>query len=117
MHRLDLQLAHPAHLALADDGYDLLAGVDQLIDLENDLRKLVVEYSVIVGAQELSNRSDASLRGLNQYSYSNTGADFPDNVRAAAARLLARLAAPALPVERIQLPARIIERGSGELRP
>jgi LacI family transcriptional regulator len=37
--------------------------------------------------------------------------------RAAAARLLARLADPKLPVERIQVPARIIERGSGELRP
>jgi LacI family transcriptional regulator len=37
--------------------------------------------------------------------------------RVAAARLLARLADPALPVERIQVPARIIERGSGELAP
>jgi LacI family transcriptional regulator len=40
--------------------------------------------------------------------------------RAAAARLLARLAQPGqpgLPVERIQVPARIIARGSGELRP
>jgi LacI family transcriptional regulator len=37
--------------------------------------------------------------------------------RTAAARLLARLARPALPVERIQVPAPIIERGSGELRP
>ena len=37
--------------------------------------------------------------------------------RVAAARLLARLEAPGLPVERIQVPARIIERGSGELRP
>ena len=37
--------------------------------------------------------------------------------RAAAARLLARLGQPGLPVERIQVPARIIARGSGELRP
>jgi LacI family transcriptional regulator len=37
--------------------------------------------------------------------------------RVAAARLLARLADPALPVERIGVPARIIERGSGELAP
>jgi LacI family transcriptional regulator len=37
--------------------------------------------------------------------------------RVAAARLLARLDQPGLPVERIQVPARIIERGSGELRP
>ncbi len=37
--------------------------------------------------------------------------------RTAAVRLLARLREPALPVERIQVPAKIIERGSGELRP
>ncbi len=37
--------------------------------------------------------------------------------RAAAARLLARLGHASLPVERIQVPAPIIERGSGELRP
>jgi DNA-binding LacI/PurR family transcriptional regulator len=37
--------------------------------------------------------------------------------RTAAARLLARLGQPALPVERIQVPAPIIERGSGELLP
>jgi len=37
--------------------------------------------------------------------------------RVAAARLLARLEQPGLPVERIQVPARIIERGSGELGP
>lgn len=36
--------------------------------------------------------------------------------RAAAARLLGRLAQPDLPVGRIQIHARIIERGSGELR-
>jgi LacI family transcriptional regulator len=36
--------------------------------------------------------------------------------RAAAARLLARLGQPSLPVRRIQVPAGIIERGSGELR-
>jgi LacI family transcriptional regulator len=35
----------------------------------------------------------------------------------AAARLLARLEQPGLPVERIQVPATIIERGSGEQRP
>jgi LacI family transcriptional regulator len=37
--------------------------------------------------------------------------------RTAAARLLARLGQPGLPVQRIQVPAGIIERGSGELRP
>jgi LacI family transcriptional regulator len=37
--------------------------------------------------------------------------------RVAAARLLARLADPELPAERIRVPARIIERGSGELAP
>jgi LacI family transcriptional regulator len=35
--------------------------------------------------------------------------------RVAAARLLARLAQPGLPVERIGVPAPIITRGSGEL--
>jgi len=37
--------------------------------------------------------------------------------RSAAQRLLARLGQPGLPVERIQVPARLIERGSGELYP
>jgi len=37
--------------------------------------------------------------------------------RVAATRLLARLAQPGLAVRRIQVPARIIERGSGELGP
>jgi LacI family transcriptional regulator len=48
-----------------------------------------------------------------------TVVDHPGHLigRAAAARLLARLAEPALPAKRIQVPARIIERGSGELRP
>jgi LacI family transcriptional regulator len=41
----------------------------------------------------------------------------PEVGRVAAARLLARLGQPGLPVERIQVPAAIIERGSGELRP
>jgi LacI family transcriptional regulator len=40
----------------------------------------------------------------------------PDVGRVAATRLLARLGQPGLPVERITVPARIIERGSGELR-
>jgi LacI family transcriptional regulator len=37
--------------------------------------------------------------------------------RVAASRLLARLAEPGLPVERIRVPARIVPRGSGELHP
>jgi LacI family transcriptional regulator len=41
----------------------------------------------------------------------------PEIGRVAAARLLARLGQPGLPVERIQVPAQMIERGSGELRP
>ena len=41
----------------------------------------------------------------------------PEVGRMAAARLLARLAQPGLPAERIQVPARIVERGSGELPP
>jgi LacI family transcriptional regulator len=41
----------------------------------------------------------------------------PEIGRVAAARLLARLGQPGLPAERIQVPARLIERGSGELRP
>ena len=46
------------------------------------------------------------------------GQHHPDDIgRVAAARLLARLGQPGLPVERIQVPARIIERGSGELYP
>jgi LacI family transcriptional regulator len=41
----------------------------------------------------------------------------PEVGRRAAARLLARLGQPGLPVERIQVPGTLIERGSGELRP
>jgi LacI family transcriptional regulator len=41
----------------------------------------------------------------------------PEIGRVAAARLLARLGQPGLPAERIQVPARLIERGSGELCP
>jgi LacI family transcriptional regulator len=37
--------------------------------------------------------------------------------QAAAARLLARLADPDLPAERIRVPAQIVPRGSGELCP
>ena len=66
---------------------------DEYIDLENDLRKLITEYSLIVGAQELRDRSDASLKALNQSSY--VGGDpelseyYPRDVRRAAAEFAA----------------------------
>jgi hypothetical protein len=65
---------------------------DEYIDLENDLRKLITEYSLIVGAQELRDRSDTSLKALNQSSY--VGGDpelseyYPRDVRQAAAEFV-----------------------------
>jgi LacI family transcriptional regulator len=79
----------------------------------------------VVPALHSARRTDIALVSFGDFPMADalspavTVVDHPgDEIgRVAAARLLARLGAPALPVERIQVPAPIIERGSGELRP
>ncbi len=79
----------------------------------------------VVPALHSAGRTDIALVSFGDFPMADalrpavTVVDHPgDEIgRAAAARLLARLARPELPVERIQVPAGIIERGSGELRP
>jgi LacI family transcriptional regulator len=79
----------------------------------------------VVPALHAAGRTDIALISFGDFLMADalhpavTVVDHPGHQigRAAAARLLDRLAKPALPVERIQVPARIIERGSGELRP
>ena len=79
----------------------------------------------VVPALHSAGRTDIALISFGDFPMADalrpavTVVDHPGHEigRVAAARLLARLSQPALPVERIQVPARIIERGSGELRP
>ena len=79
----------------------------------------------VVPALHSARRTDIALVSFGDFPMADalrpaiTVVDHPGHEigRAAAARVLARLGQPGLPVERIQVPARIIERGSGELRP
>ena len=79
----------------------------------------------VVPALHSAGRTDIGLVSFGDFPMADslrpavTVVDHPGHEvgRVAAERLLARLEAPGLPVERIQVPARIIERGSGELRP
>ena len=79
----------------------------------------------VVPALHAGGRTDIALISFGDFPMADalrpavTVVDHPGGEigRAAAARLLARLEQPGLPVRRIQVPARIIERGSGELRP
>jgi LacI family transcriptional regulator len=79
----------------------------------------------VVPALHSAGRTDIALVSFGDFPMADalrpavTVVDHPGHEigRAAAARLLARLGQPALSVERIQVAARIIERGSGELRP
>jgi LacI family transcriptional regulator len=79
----------------------------------------------VVPALHAGRRTDIALVAFGDFPMADslrpaiTVVDHPGHEvgRVAAARLLARLAAPELPVERIQVPARIIARGSGELTP
>ena len=79
----------------------------------------------VVPALHAARRTDVALVSFGDFPMADTlrpavtVVDHPGHEvgRAAAARLLARLASPGLPAERIRVPARIIERGSGELRP
>jgi LacI family transcriptional regulator len=79
----------------------------------------------VVPALHSARRTDIALVAFGDFPMADalrpavTVVDHPGHElgRVAAARLLARLSEPGLPAERIQVPARIIERGSGELRP
>jgi LacI family transcriptional regulator len=79
----------------------------------------------VVPALHSAGRTDIALVSFGDFPMADalrpavTVVDHPAHEigRTAAVRLLARLSQPALPVERIQVPAPIIERGSGELRP
>ena len=79
----------------------------------------------VVPALHAAGRTDIALVSFGDFPMADalrpavTVVDHPGREvgRAAAARLLARLGQPGLPVQRIQVPAAIIERGSGELRP
>ena len=79
----------------------------------------------VVPALHAARRTDIALVAFGDFPMADalrpaiTVVDHPGHEigRVAAARLLARLADPELPAERIQVPARIIERGSGELAP
>ncbi len=78
----------------------------------------------VVPALHAAGRTDIALVSFGDFPMADalrpavTVVDHPGHEigRVAAARLLARLGEPGLPVERIRVPARIIERGSGELR-
>jgi len=79
----------------------------------------------VVPALHAAGRTDIALVAFGDFPMADalrpavTVVDHPGREvgRVAAARLLARLDQPGLPAERIQVPARIIERGSGELGP
>jgi LacI family transcriptional regulator len=79
----------------------------------------------VVPALHSAGRTDIGLVSFGDFPMADslrpavTVVDHPGHEvgRVAAARLLARLDQPGLPVERIQVPARLIERGSGEQRP
>jgi len=78
----------------------------------------------VVPALHSARRTDIALVAFGDFPMANalrpavTVVDHPGHEvgQVAAARLLARLGQPGLPVDRIQVTARIIERGSGELR-
>jgi len=79
----------------------------------------------VVPALHSAGRTDIGLVSFGDFPMADalrpavTVVDHPGHEvgRVAAARLLARLGQPDLPVERIQVPARLIERGSGEQHP
>jgi len=79
----------------------------------------------VVPALHSAGRTDIGLVSFGDFPMADslrpavTVVDHPGHEvgRVAAARLLARLGQPGLPVERIRVPARLIERGSGELYP
>jgi len=103
----------------------LIAG-DQLTPPPTAILSATTRASLgVVPALHAARRTDIALVAFGDFPMADalrpavTVVDHPGHEvgRVAATRLLARLASPGLPVERIQVPARIIERGSGELRP
>ena len=79
----------------------------------------------VVPTLHAQGRTDIALVGFGDFAMADTlrpaitviDHSAQDVGRAAAARLIARIADPDLPVEHIQIPVRLIERGSGEQRP
>ena len=79
----------------------------------------------VVPALHAAGRTDIALVAFGDFPMADTlrpavtVVDHPGHEvgRVAAARLLARLADPGIPAKRIRVPARIVARGSGELRP
>jgi hypothetical protein len=79
----------------------------------------------VVPALHAAGRTDVALVGFGDFPMAGTlrpavtVVDHPGREvgQAAAERLLARLADPDLPAERIRVPAQIVPRGSGELCP
>jgi hypothetical protein len=79
----------------------------------------------VVPALHAAGRTDVALVGFGDFPMAGTlrpavtVVDHPGREvgQVAAARLLARLADPDLPAERIRVPAQIVPRGSGELCP
>jgi LacI family transcriptional regulator len=79
----------------------------------------------VVPTLHVQRRTDIALVGFGDFAMADTlrpavtviDHSAQEVGRAAAARLLARIADPAIPLEHIQIPVRLIERGSGEQRP
>jgi LacI family transcriptional regulator len=105
------------------------AATAALLDLENPPTAIFsagTRCSLgVVPALHAHGRSDIALVGFGDFAMADTlrpaitviDHSAQEVGRAAAARLIARIADPALRVEHLQLPARLIERGSGEQRP
>ena len=79
----------------------------------------------VVPALHAHGRTDIALVGFGDFAMADTlrpaitviDHSAQEVGRAAAARLIARIADPGLQVEHLQIPVRLIERGSGEQRP
>ena len=112
-----------------DTSEDAAAAVSALIDRDRPPTAILsgtIRASLgVVPALHAAGRTDLALVAFGDFPMADTlrpavtVVDHPGHEvgRTAASRLLARLADPALPVERIRVPARIIERGSGEQHP
>jgi LacI family transcriptional regulator len=105
------------------------AATAALLDLENPPTAIFsagTRCSLgVVPTLHARGRSDLALVGFGDFAMADTlqpaitviDHSAPEVGRAAAARLLARIADPGLGVQHLQLPVRLLERGSGEQRP